>query len=227
MEGTAAAYDPAPIDSIYPGWWQRSCSWGSLRRLASGPGIASTKINALLAEKAKEQEATRIEGLVGRLVSAEPTQIPDIVKQLDANPQLASTSLVTARLADRDDAGRKTRTTPRPPGDGLPRSIARSNRWPRNCSVARSPTSRRFARNCGPSGTPTDGEIPRHPRDEKADRERRFRAALALADYVPESERASWTDQDLKLVAEQLVASNAEFQPLCSRCAVADPALDC
>ena len=48
---------------------------------------------ALLAEKAKEQEATRIEGLVGRLVSAEPNQIPDIVKQLDANPQVASTFL--------------------------------------------------------------------------------------------------------------------------------------
>ena len=51
-------------------------------------------------------------------------------------------------------------------------------------------------------------------RDEKADSQRRFRAALALADYVPESEAASWTEQDLKFVAEQLVSSNAEFQPL-------------
>ena len=30
----------------------------------------------------------------------------------------------------------------------------------------------------------------------------------------PSPKAASWTDQDLKLVAEQLVASNAEFQPL-------------
>jgi formylglycine-generating enzyme required for sulfatase activity len=51
-------------------------------------------------------------------------------------------------------------------------------------------------------------------RDEKADIQQRFRAALALADYVPESEAASWTEQDLKIAAEQLVASNAEFQPL-------------
>jgi formylglycine-generating enzyme required for sulfatase activity len=51
-------------------------------------------------------------------------------------------------------------------------------------------------------------------RDERADSQRRFRAALALADYVPASEAASWTEQDLKFVADQLVSSNAEFQPL-------------
>ena len=33
-------------------------------------------------------------------------------------------------------------------------------------------------------------------------------------DYVPESEAGSWSAQDLKFVAEQLVSSNAEFQPL-------------
>ena len=37
---------------------------------------------------------------------------------------------------------------------------------------------------------------------------------MALADYVPESEAASWTEHDLKFVTEQLVSSNAEFQPL-------------
>ena len=51
-------------------------------------------------------------------------------------------------------------------------------------------------------------------RDEKDDVQHRFLAALALADYVPESEKAWWTEQDLKFVAVQLVAANAEFQPL-------------
>jgi formylglycine-generating enzyme required for sulfatase activity len=51
-------------------------------------------------------------------------------------------------------------------------------------------------------------------RDENADIEQRFRAALALADYVPAADAASWTEQDLKIVADQLVGSNAEFQPL-------------
>ncbi|MGO9920227.1 MAG: protein kinase domain-containing protein, partial [Isosphaeraceae bacterium] len=47
----------------------------------------------LLAQNAREREATRIEGLVGRLVSAEPSQLPDIVKELDANPEVAATYL--------------------------------------------------------------------------------------------------------------------------------------
>ena len=41
-----------------------------------------------------------------------------------------------------------------------------------------------------------------------------FRAALALADFIPTSEQAWWTAADLNLVAEQLVSSNAEHQPL-------------
>ena len=44
----------------------------------------------------ERQEATRIEGLVGRLVSAEPNQVPDIVKELDANPEVAATYLFAA-----------------------------------------------------------------------------------------------------------------------------------
>ncbi len=51
-------------------------------------------------------------------------------------------------------------------------------------------------------------------RDEKAEAKSRFRAAAALADYVPESEAASWTEQDVQFVAGQLVVQNSEFQPL-------------
>ncbi len=51
-------------------------------------------------------------------------------------------------------------------------------------------------------------------RDDKADPERRFRTALALADYFPASEAAWWTEADLKFVAGQLVSYNAEYQPL-------------
>ncbi len=51
-------------------------------------------------------------------------------------------------------------------------------------------------------------------RDGRAEALRRFRAAVALSDYIPESEASSWSEQDLKFVAEQLVSSNAESQPL-------------
>jgi eukaryotic-like serine/threonine-protein kinase len=51
-------------------------------------------------------------------------------------------------------------------------------------------------------------------RDRTAAPQRRFRAALALADYVPQSETDTWDEQVLPFVAEQLLSSNAEFQPL-------------
>ena len=168
---------------------------------------------ALLAEKAKEQEATRIEGLVGRLVSAEPNQIPDIVKQLDANPQVASTFLsplvlqtATTQDEKRNQLHARLAMVSRDPSLVLP--LAEELLSGKVTYVA---PIRQELRPAAPQLTEKFRAI---LRDEKANRERRFRAALALADYVPESERASWTDQDLKLVAEQLVASNAEFQPL-------------
>ena len=37
---------------------------------------------------------------------------------------------------------------------------------------------------------------------------------MALADHVPASEAAWWTEADLKFVAGRLVSSNAEYQPL-------------
>jgi len=47
----------------------------------------------LIAQKTTEQEATRIEGLVGQLVKADPNQIPAIIKELDLNQKVATTYL--------------------------------------------------------------------------------------------------------------------------------------
>ena len=47
----------------------------------------------LVAEKAKEQEATRIEGLVGRLKSADPAQVPNSARELEGNQTVAATYL--------------------------------------------------------------------------------------------------------------------------------------
>jgi formylglycine-generating enzyme required for sulfatase activity len=162
---------------------------------------------------AKEQELTRIEGLVRGLVSAEPNQIPDIVKQLDTNPQVASTFLSplvsrTAATLDEKRAQLHARLAmvSRDPSlvDPLTEELLTGK-------VEYVAPIRGALRPAAPQLTEKFRPI---LRDEKANRERRFRAALALADYVPESEAASWTEQDLKIVAEQLVASNAESQPL-------------
>ena len=162
---------------------------------------------------AREQEATRIEGLVGRLVSAEPNQLPDIVKELDANPEVAATYLSPLLAANATTVDEK-----------------RAQLHARLALVSRDralvePLLEELLTNkvvyVGPIRQqlrPYAGELTEKLRailrDEKAEANRRFRAAVALVDYVPESEAASWSEQDLKFVAEQLVSSNAEFQPL-------------
>ena len=183
-------------------------------RPVSGPGIAWIRIDALLlAEKAREQEATRIEGLVGRLVSAEPTQIPDIVKQLDANPELAATFLSPLVFANATTASDKraqlhARLAMVSHDPSLAEPLAEVLLAGKVIYVA---PIRQLLQ---PAASRLTEKFRSILRDENADIQRRFRAALALADYVPESDVASWTEQDLKIVADQLVASNAEFQPL-------------
>jgi serine/threonine protein kinase/formylglycine-generating enzyme required for sulfatase activity len=162
----------------------------------------------------RQQEATRIKGLVGSsLVNAEPNQLPAIVNELDANPDVAATYLTPLLSA-------KTTTV----------DEKRSQLHARLASVSRDkslvePLLEELLTNkvayVGPIRQllrPYAGELTQQLwailRDEQAEANRRFRAAVALADYVPASEAASWTAPDLQFVALQLVSSNAEFQPL-------------
>jgi eukaryotic-like serine/threonine-protein kinase len=167
----------------------------------------------LLAQQAREREATRIEGLVGRLVSAEPNQLPEIVKALEANPEVASTYLspllaANATTVDKKRAQLHARLALVSRDRALVEPLLEELLT--NKVVYVDPIRHQLR--------PYAGELTEKLRailrDEKAEAVRRFRAAVALVDYVPESEAASWTEQDLKLVAEQLVLSNAEFQPL-------------
>ena len=184
--------------------------------------VALVSIGAVVrTQVAREQEATRIEGLVGRLVSAEPNQLPAIVKELDANPKVAATYLSPLLSANATTVDEK-----------------RAQLHARLALVSRDralvePLLEELLTNkvvyVGPIRQqlrPYAGELTEKLRailrDEKAEALRRFRAAVALADYVPESEAASWSEQDLKFVAEQLVSSNAEFQPLLRDCAASD-----
>ena len=168
---------------------------------------------ALLAEKAKEQEATRIEGLVGRLVSAEPTQIPDIVKQLDANPQLASTFLsplvlqtATTQDEKRNQLHARLAMVSRDPSLVLP--LAEELLSGKVTYVA---PIRQELRPAAPQLTEKfRGSCATRKRTASGDSGRHWLWRI----MSPSPKAASWTDQDLKLVAEQLVASNAEFQPL-------------
>ena len=83
----------------------RTHGWRSALTLAGMIAVVAAGV-VLRKQVAERQEATRIEGLVGRLVSAEPSQVLAVVKQLDANPDVAGpllARLVSGKAATPDE----------------------------------------------------------------------------------------------------------------------------
>lgn len=170
---------------------------------------------ALLAQKAAEQEATRIEGLVGRLISAEPNQLPDIIQELNAHPELAATYL--SPLLSRS-------------GEESTPDEKRAQLHARLATVSRDPSLIEplveelltgkvtyvlpIRHQLRPAAASLTERFRTLLREKRSEPQRRFRAALALAEYTPESQVDSWFESDRHFVAAQLVSSNPEFQPL-------------
>ncbi len=163
-------------------------------------------------ETSRQQEATRISGLVDTLINAEPAQIPEIVKLLAANPQVAEEYLAPRLTAEAKTPAKQ-----------------RAQLHARLASVARDPKLveplieellsgkltyvlpiRQLLR---PSATKLTESMKSILHDDQADPQRRFRAALALAEYVPLSDEATWTESNRTFVAQQLVSSNPDYQP--------------
>ena len=150
------------------------------------------------------------------LVSAEPNQLPVIVKELDANPELAATYLspllaANARTVDE----KRTQLHARLAQVSRDRALVEPllEELLTNKVVYVGPIRQLLRHYAGELTEKLRAIL----RDEKAEAPRRFRAAVALVDYVPESDAASWSEHDLKFVTEQLVSSNAEFQLLTCR----------
>ncbi len=164
----------------------RTHGWRSVLTLAALIAVSAAGI-VVRNQVAERQEATHIEGLVGKLVSAEPSQVPDVVKQLDANPEAAGPLL--ARLI----SGKAE--TPDEKRAQLHARLAMVSRDPSHVEplveellagkVTYVLPIRQLLRPAGARLTERFRDL---LRDDRADPERRFRAALALADYVSESE---------------------------------------
>lgn len=163
-------------------------------------------------ETSRRQEATRIAGLVNSLTNAGPEKIPDIVKLLAANPKVADKYLAPLLTAEG-----KT------PEEQRTRLHARMASVERNPDLEESLLEELLAGKVNyvlpirqllrPWAAKLSQSLQSLLHDEKADPQRRFRAALALADYVPSSDAATWTESNRTFVAQQLVSSNAEHQP--------------
>ena len=234
----SAAWNSKPEKRFLPSWWENLSirfftdkqKWTPPQRkmmakagrvhglrsaLALAGLVALVSIGAMVrTQVAERQEATRIEGLVGRLVSAEPNQLPGIAKELDANPEVAATFLSPLVSSDAETIDEKrwklharlaTVARDKSLVEPLMEELLSNN------NVAYIDPIRQQLR---PYASELTEQLWAVLRNQKADASRRFRAAVALADYVPDSLAPSWTDQDLKFVAERLVSSNAELQPL-------------
>jgi formylglycine-generating enzyme required for sulfatase activity len=164
----------------------------------------------------ERQQALRAAGLVESLAKAEPSQIPALTRELDqvrwwAEPRLRQ------QLATTGDSSvaKTTRLHARMALVGHDSSLVA----PLQAEMLESHESyigplRMLLRPYASELTAEIGAILRSDHDSKVSAERRFRAALALADFVPATEVSFWTATDLRWIAEQLVSSNPEFQPL-------------
>ena len=187
---------------------------GSRSALGAVAVLALVAIGLVVrANVVRRQEATRFEGLVGRLLSAEPNQIPEIVTELDSNPELSTRSLadLLAKEVETPDEKRARLHARLASVAHDPSLVQPLKDELLEGKVTYVPSIRRLLR---PWADELKEPLRELLRRESEDPERRFRAALALAEYVPEAESDSWTEADAKFVAERLVAANPEFQPM-------------
>ncbi|MGO9468306.1 MAG: SUMF1/EgtB/PvdO family nonheme iron enzyme [Isosphaeraceae bacterium] len=187
------------------------------RLLAEAPRLLSPDTKAYIEASIRfhDQRArqVRTEALVGRLVSAEPSQLSEIIGELDAEPDLAQTFLSPLVLREA--------TTLEDKRAQLHARLALVTRDPslveplvEELLMGKVAYLLPIRRQLRAFASRLTERLRMVLRDNHAISQRRFRAALALADYVPGSEAMLWSEQDLNYVAEQLVSANPEFQPL-------------
>jgi serine/threonine protein kinase/formylglycine-generating enzyme required for sulfatase activity len=161
----------------------------------------------------RQREAIRIQGLVSSLANAEPSRLAEIIRDLRQNPA------TTARYLD--DFLNMDPQTAKEEQARLNAQLAAVTDDPSlvdplldellTGKVTYVLTIRQQLR---PRAAELTSRLTSILRDGKAEPQWRFRAALALADYVPESKTEFWRPEDLQFVAQQLVRENTEFQPI-------------
>ncbi len=160
----------------------------------------------------KHQEMTRIGGLVGQLIDADPNQIPEIVARLAENSVISDILLsplltTDAKTVDQQRAQLHARLASVARDSSLVEGLQKELL---TCKVTYIHPIREMLK---PYASQLTDAYWRLLRDETVPADSRFAAALALADYVPESETGTWTESQLTFVADQLVSANAEYQP--------------
>ncbi len=191
----------------------------------------------------QQSRLIRTEILVHSLLTAEPSQLPELLRQLDVNPDLAAT-LLAPQLSGNPQtlAEKRARLHARLAVVSSDRSLVEP--LVEELLTARVPYIMPIRWRLRSHAGQLRHEFERVFRDKSLETQRRFRAAVALADLAGDDEpladddRAAhdrtahavrvderpenppllaptfWSEPDIRYVAGQLVSSNAEFQPL-------------
>lgn len=158
------------------------------------------------------QEQTRIEGIVGRLISADASQISEIVKDLDASSPVLN-RLLSQILETHAVSSEERRIA-------LHAKLARVGMQPDlvdpllqellNGKISYIGPIRQQLK---PYADRLSDECKRILTDRAMSAEHRFRAAMVLAGYKGASEPGLWTDSDLRFITTHLLSANIESQP--------------
>jgi serine/threonine protein kinase/formylglycine-generating enzyme required for sulfatase activity len=160
----------------------------------------------------RNEEETRVRGLVGQLLNAEPSRILEIIERIDNNPPVAR-SILSPKL----------NIDPRVPENRRQLLLARMalvrhdkslveplfNAMLDESTVFAIPI-RDLLQPASADQTKRLGEV--LSSEQEAPR-RRFHAGIALAEFSSNDSKI-WTDSNIKFVADQLVSANPELQPL-------------
>lgn len=159
----------------------------------------------------------RIAGLVDRLISAEPGQLPQVLLDLDKYQEAAAKSLndilqSPANSVQQSRAQLHARIARVASDPNLAEPLSRQML---NAKIDYLPV---ITHRLQPYARQFKTTLRELMQDDQADPEHRMRAGLALANYVPPSEPDFWTSQDWSMLARCLVKANPEIQPLLRRC---------
>lgn len=159
----------------------------------------------------QQQEWTRFEGLVGRLISADPSQIPEIARALDTDRLLADQLLDPLMETDLDTPQAKraqlhARIAQLPHRHELVPVLLRELL---EGNLAYAPAICQQMQGYDAQVLPELRETLRQSYQPKV---ARFRAALGLASLQYSSDPKDWTQDEVSLIVEQLLQSNGEYQ---------------
>lgn len=194
----------------------QKANWYHLRRFSTGLVLVALAITlgvVTINGQRDKLESQRIQGIVGSLSRAEPSQIPTISTDLQTNWTKAEEflrPLVDVEGSTVEEQRLKLHAQMVLVGHDkqfiaplMEELLAGKANYILPITELLRPYAAEYTES-----------LKRTLRDKSEKRSRRFRAALVLADYIPETESSFWSEEDVKLISYQLVSYNTEFQPI-------------